>query len=527
MIDRWTAGGPLIGGEDFNATQERLTTLEGTVAELSRMLNLTAVFSEAEADALPEGMVGLLVGATSTSPTTPTPTSPTTTTVTIGDPAVTERSTAAATSTTITSALPAYKAGDRWVAFLNVRTDSKAGAAPTGWTEITGSRRDAAFTGAAGTVAYTRVPTGTEGATVGFTQTVASEASVHIYPVSGSDTSALPVANLQFADTGATLMAHPGVTVPTTGYALLQQVTSPAGGNSATFTHLSAFANARASRVEAGNNDVQSSSARYTSVPTGATGSLDVQTAPSARWTNLVIVLAPVVTTAATTPTTANGTATFTRNEQPMETSSLTVTSMTSALTVPATAGRLLIAAMAVDKTCPDPVAPTGFTIIGHWPGTAGVSLVLAYKIATGGESSLTWGLGSGRGAVGVIGEVDWKGAAPRAGTDVQGTETAVTSRSASSPAGAAGDLIVSIAGIDTASASTPNWNMTTGPVWTGGGDPAGTTNFWYADDNTKTSGVAIAWRLGVASSTAAVATSYTSAAADQQALIVARFPVS
>lgn len=56
-----------------------------------------------------------------------------------------------------------------------------------------------------------------------------------------------------------------------------------------------------------------------------------------------------------------------------------------------ATEGNLIVTAVSTDKDCGEYTAPTGFTIIKN--GTSGVSVSggIAYKISTGGETSIEW----------------------------------------------------------------------------------------------------------------------------------------
>jgi hypothetical protein len=67
-------------------------------------------------------------------------------------------------------------------------------------------------------------------------------------------------------------------------------------------------------------------------------------------------------------------------------------TSIGVTLDSPAAPGDLLVAAVATDKNAGAFTLPTGFTLIQNYIGTS-VSGEMAYRVATGGETSITWGI--------------------------------------------------------------------------------------------------------------------------------------
>jgi hypothetical protein len=81
-----------------------------------------------------------------------------------------------------------------------------------------------------------------------------------------------------------------------------------------------------------------------------------------------------------------------------------TVTSTTVTLDTGATAGNLLVTGVAIDKNSGAITVPTGFTLINKTEGGI-VSAALAYKIATGGETAITWNWTAGEEGSTWIGE--------------------------------------------------------------------------------------------------------------------------
>ena len=67
------------------------------------------------------------------------------------------------------------------------------------------------------------------------------------------------------------------------------------------------------------------------------------------------------------------------------------ITSQSDTLAAPATAGNLLITAIAIDKSSGTITVPSGYTLIGSTYVSANISGALAYKKAVGGEDLTDW----------------------------------------------------------------------------------------------------------------------------------------
>lgn len=282
------------------------------------------------------------------------------------------------TTRTVVVPLPDYQPGDRWV-IVPQSTGNWRFVQPAGWQVGGELQSDATWKTSA--VVFWRDPDGTQPAslTLSMTPTGAtateSPAAVHVYALSGV-AAAAPVAQLSYNNTGGTAMAHPGLDVPADGTLLLQVLTSSAGGTP-TWTHATGFTqDVMASRLEAGNNDVQLSTAVRYDVPQGPTGTLNASTSTLARWTNLVLAFAPgVVVDESTPPTQPTSQAPALTTAQP--TWSATSTSVTGAFTTTVAATRHTEYRVATDTTWtpqsyvpPEPRTDHSATIGGLQPGT-------------------------------------------------------------------------------------------------------------------------------------------------------------
>lgn len=130
-----------------------------------------------------------------------------------------------------------------------------------------------------------------------------------------------------------------------------------------------------------------------------------------------------------------------------------------------AVSGNLLISAFSQDKSAGTITIPTDFILINQ-DVTTDVSVSVAYKIAVGGETSITWTCtgGGGSGGAGWVGEysgltatpLDQKAEEANSGSAVTSKSTGITGETAQS-----NELALAYLAIDSAS------NFQTGRAWT------------------------------------------------------------
>jgi len=129
-------------------------------------------------------------------------------------------------------------------------------------------------------------------------------------------------------------------------------------------------------------------------------------------------------------------------------------TSITATLSSGATAGNLLVTTIATDKSAGSYTVPSGFTPIHDYIGPS-ISGAMAYKIATGGETAITWSYATSEESSAWVGE--YSGLASSNVLDVSAeadsADVAVTSQTTGTTAttSMANELAVAMFGIDSA----------------------------------------------------------------------------